>query len=124
MLRTLPDEPVELADYLLANLFVVYQEKGYLEANLGLAPLAKVGETDFSFVQEKVMHIVYNYGNFFYSFQSAYEEKLRYVTRWEGRYFAYMKGSSFVFATMQLFILIGKGKEKTPSFAEEVLTEL
>ncbi len=35
-----------------------------------------------------------------------------------------MKGSSFVFATMQLFILIGKGKEKTPSFAEEVLTEL
>ena len=124
LLRTLPDEPVELADYLLANLFVVYQEKGYLEANLGLAPLAKVGETDFSFVQEKVMHIVYNYGNFFYSFQSAYEEKLRYVTRWEGRYFAYMKGSSFVFATMQLFILIGKGKEKTPSFAEEVLTEL
>ncbi|OQO69015.1 hypothetical protein BH747_10545 [Enterococcus villorum] len=124
LLRTLPDEPQELADYLLVNLFIIYREKGYLEANLGLAPLANVGETDFSFFQERMMHIVYNYGNFFYSFQSAYEEKLRYVTRWEGRYFAYMKGSSFLFATLQLFILIGKGKEKTISFAEEVLTEL
>ncbi len=35
-----------------------------------------------------------------------------------------MKGSSFTFATLQLFILIGKGKEKSISFAEEVLTEL
>ncbi len=120
----MPDEPAELSDYLLVNLFVVYQEKGYLETNLGLAPLANVGETDFAFFQERIMHIVYNYGSFFYSFQSTYEEKLRYVTRWEGRYFAYMKGSSFTFATLQLFILIGKGKEKSISFAEEVLTEL
>ena len=124
LLRVLPDEPAELSDYLLVNLFVVYQEKGYLETNLGLAPLANVGETDFAFFQERIMHIVYNYGSFFYSFQSTYEEKLRYVTRWEGRYFAYMKGSSFTFATLQLFILIGKGKEKSISFAEEVLTEL
>lgn len=124
LLRVLPGEPVELADYLLVNLFIVYQEKGYVEANLGLAPLANVGETDFSFFQERIMHIVYNYGNFFYSFQSAYEDKLRYVTRWEGRYFAYMKGSSFIVATLQLFILIGKGKEKSISFTEEILTEL
>lgn len=53
LLRILPEEPEELADYLLANLFIVYEKMGYLEANLGLAPLANVGETDFSFFQEK-----------------------------------------------------------------------
>lgn len=124
LLRVLPGEPVALSDYLLANLFVVYQKQGYLEANLGLAPLANVGETDFSFIQEKMMNIVYNYGNFFYAFQTTYERKSRYVSRWEGRYFAYMKGSNFVFATLQLFILIGRGKGKNPSLAQEVLTEL
>ncbi|RYK80797.1 DUF2156 domain-containing protein, partial [Enterococcus faecium] len=124
LLRVLPKESEELADYLLANLFIVYGKMGYSEANLGLAPLANVGETDFSFFQEKVMHIVYNYGNFFYSFQSAYEKKLKYVDHWEGRYFAYRKGSNFGFATMQLLSLIGKEKGNVPSLAEEVLTEL
>ncbi|MBL4995671.1 lysyl-tRNA synthetase [Enterococcus xinjiangensis] len=124
LLRVLPKESEELADYLLANLFIVYEKMGYSEANLGLAPLANVGETDFSFFQEKVMHIVYNYGNFFYSFQSAYEKKLKYVDHWEGRYFAYRKGSNFGFATMQLLSLIGKEKGNIPSLAEEVLTEL
>ena len=33
--------------------FVVYQEKDIWEANLGLAPLAKVGETDFFFCTRK-----------------------------------------------------------------------
>ncbi|BAO08302.1 MULTISPECIES: bifunctional lysylphosphatidylglycerol flippase/synthetase MprF [Enterococcus] len=124
LLRYLPNQPNSLGDYLLANLLDVYRKNGYAEANLGLAPLANVGETDFSFLQEKVMRIIFNYGNFFYSFQLAYEEKQRYVTHWEGRYFAYMKGSSFTLATWQLFLLIGKGKEKGTSLAEEVLTEL
>ena len=53
LLRVLPKESEELADYLLANLFIVYEKMGYSEANLGLAPLANVGETDFSFFQEK-----------------------------------------------------------------------
>ncbi len=30
LLRVLPGEPVALSDYLLANLFVVYQKQGYL----------------------------------------------------------------------------------------------
>lgn len=124
LLRYLPDQPAILADYLLTHLLIVYQNKGYLEANLGLAPLANVGEADFSFLQEKVMRVIYNYGNFFYSFQSAYKEKQRYVTHWEGRYFAYMNGSSFTLATLQLFLLIGNGKGKNTSLVEEVLTEL
>ncbi|MGG5359587.1 MULTISPECIES: bifunctional lysylphosphatidylglycerol flippase/synthetase MprF [unclassified Enterococcus] len=124
LLRVLPDQPTELYDFLLAGLFEVYQEKGYQEASLGLAPLANVGETDFSFFEEKIMHIIYNYGDFFYSFQSAYERKSRYVGRWEGRYFAHLKGSSFLFATLQLFMLIGRGKSKTPSIAEEVILEI
>lgn len=118
------NEPEELSHYLLANLLVIYQEKGYLEANLSLVPLVNVGVTNFSFFQGRIMHIVYNYGSFFYSFQSTYEEKLHYVARWEGGCSAYMKGSSFTFAILQLFILNGKGKEEKLHFTEKLLTEL
>ena len=33
LLRVLPKESEELADYLLANLFIVYEKMGYSEAN-------------------------------------------------------------------------------------------
>lgn len=120
-----PDYPKLVSDYLVAELLIVLKEKGYQEANLGLAPLAGVGSADFSFFDEKVMNIIYSYGTSFYALQSIYENKARYADSWEGCYFAYMKGANFLFATLQLFLLIGgKSKNESPSLAEEVMTEI
>lgn len=43
------EEFEELVDYLLVNLFIVYEKMGYLEVNLGLVFLVNVGEIDFFF---------------------------------------------------------------------------
>lgn len=123
LLRVLPDQPVELGDYLLANTFIHFKKRGYHAANFGLAPLVGVGETVFSFFEEKIMHIAYNYGNFVYDFQTIYAQQVRYVDYWEGRYFAFRKDANVFFATAQLFMLIGKGKHKNRSLAEDILID-
>lgn len=121
LLRTRKDAPAMLSNFLIASLLDEYSRQGYQIANIGLAPLARVGDSSFSFWGEKLMNVIYRYGNRFYEFQTTQQSKEPYADAWQARYFAYRKNSGFVIAAVQLLLLIGKGKAKGPTLAEEVM---
>ncbi|EOL49118.1 phosphatidylglycerol lysyltransferase [Enterococcus phoeniculicola] len=124
LLRVSANQPGQLPNFLIAHLMEYSRQQGEKEVDLGMAPLVHVGDTQFSFFEEKVMHIIYNYGTSFYAFQDNYEAKSKYVDAWEGRYFAYMKNSRFTLTAGQLLLLIGRGKTKGATVAEEAMIEL
>lgn len=121
LLRLKKDAPAMLGHFLIANQLDEYGRQGYLQANIGMAPLVRVGDSEFSFWEERVMNIIYRYGNRFYKFQTTEQSKELYVDGWESRYFAYRKTSGFMIAAIQLLLLIGRGKTKGPTIAEEVM---
>ncbi|KAF1295282.1 hypothetical protein BAU15_05525 [Enterococcus sp. JM4C] len=124
LLRVAKGQPASLPDFLIAHLMEYYKQQGEKEVDLGMAPLVNVGDTRFSFFEEKIMHIIYNYGTSFYGFQDNYEAKNNYVDAWQGRYFAYMKNSRFTLTAGQLLLLIGRGKTKGITVAEEAMIEV
>lgn len=123
LLRIKTDAPKELANFLILGMLDSWEKVGYKKADLGMAPLAQVGEGPFAFFEERIMNMIYNYGNAIYNFQDNFSGKQKYVTHWEGCYFAYLKGSSFYLASAQLLRLIGRGKNKGPTLVEEVILE-
>lgn len=121
LLRYSDSAPTHVTDYLLTHFIAEYQNRGYRFIDLGTAPLANVGETNYSFLNERFINIFYKYGNQVYGFQDTRKEKEQYVTNWESRYFAYFKQSNVLFAFIQLALLIERGKGKVVSFVEEVM---
>lgn len=124
LIRIKKEVPNILTNYLIANQLDVYHEFGYLKVHMGMAPLARVGDSEFAFWEERVMNIIYRYGDFFYEFRGTQQAKAPYVNEWQSRYFAYRSSSSFIFAAVQLLLLIGYGKAKGATLAEEVLLEV
>lgn len=124
LLRYRKKAPEWVADFLLLNLLAEYQKHGYTWVDLGMAPLAKVGETKYSFLNERLVNIFYRYGDQFYGFKDTRKAKEVYVTQWESRYFAYFKQSNVVFVFIQLTLLIEKSKGKTVSLVEEAFIEV
>ncbi|MCQ2969452.1 MAG: phosphatidylglycerol lysyltransferase domain-containing protein [Clostridium sp.] len=97
-----------IMDYMFANLFWYGQENGYKYFNLGLAPLADVGNTIHSFFREKVAYQIFIYGNFIYSFKGLKSFKDKYATNWENRYIAYKKGSPIIITSLQIMGILSK----------------
>lgn len=124
LLRMKKEVPSMLANFLIANQLDEYRHQGFATANIGMTPLVRVGDSEFSFWEEKIMNIIYRYGDRFYEFQTSRQSKEIYVDGWEPRYFAYRKNCSFIIAAGQLLILIGKGKSKETTIAEEVIMRI
>lgn len=121
LLRLKKTAPANVTNYLIAKQLDVYRNQGFLSANIGMAPFARVGDSEFSFWEERVMHIVYRYGSFFYEFQSSQQLQESFVDRWPSRYFAYRSNSSFILSAGQLLMLIGYGKSRAASLADDVM---
>lgn len=121
LLRLDPEVPKELSNFLILNQLAVWRKAGYQKADLGLAPLANVGEGPSAFFRDRLMNLVYTYGNNFYDFQDNFSGKQTYVQEWQGCYFAYLNGGSFYLAAFQLLSLIGRGKSKGTTLVEEAL---
>lgn len=121
LLRYRNDTSSELPTFLQLHLMDELHKAGFQEVYQGMAPLAKVGETSYAFLEERIMNLIYKYGNFFYAFQQVTENKMPYVDLWQPRYFAYMKSSSFLFSACQLLLLIGRGKDKAASLTDEMI---
>ncbi|MGM0218978.1 bifunctional lysylphosphatidylglycerol flippase/synthetase MprF [Enterococcus sp. AZ126] len=122
LLRYSDSAPERIMDFLLTHFIAEYQKQGYASVDLGTAPLSKVGETKYSFLNERFINIFYKYGDQVYGFKDTRKEKESYVTNWEARYFAYSKQSNVLFAFIQLALLIERGKGRAVSLVEEVMT--
>lgn len=121
LLRYSESAPKYVSDYLLTHFIAEYRKRGYRSVDLGAAPLANVGETKYSFLNERFINIFYKYGDQMYGFKDTRKEKEQYVTNWESRYFAYSKQSNVLFAFVQLALLIERSKGKAVSLVEEVM---
>ena len=108
LMRHSKDAPSGIMDKVFISMFLYGQEHGYQEFDLGMAPLSNVGQSRFSFLEEKIAHFIYEYGYRFYGFQGLRRYKAKYADRWEGRYTVYRKKNSIISNILALVIVINQ----------------
>ncbi|MFD1672304.1 bifunctional lysylphosphatidylglycerol flippase/synthetase MprF [Agrilactobacillus yilanensis] len=106
LMRHRQDAPSGIMDQVFINLLYQAQDQGYRYFNMGMAPLANVGIYKNSFLDERVAHLIYQYGYRFYSFEGLRSYKNKYVTKWVPRYIVYPRQQSLVFTMLQLMLVV------------------
>ena len=121
LLRYSDEAPAETSAFLMTHFIDACKQLGYSTIDIGIAPLANVGETKYSFFEERLINILYNYGYHIYEFQDKRKTKEQYVTKWNSRYCAYPKQSNAMFTFVQLLLLINRGRNKKVFLVEDVM---
>lgn len=112
LMRFLPETPNGTMDYMFINLIEWGKKEGYQRFNLGMAPLANVGVSKYSFLSEKIAAQIYNQGHIFYQFQGVRKFKEKYAVIWEPKYLAYKRKTSLLFTMAQLTFLISRNRKR------------
>ena len=73
-------------ELLFVTLFAWASARGIATFNLGLAPLAGIGESSDDPALDQAIHFLYDHLNAFYGFQGLHAFKDKFVPRWEPRY--------------------------------------
>lgn len=94
MLRFSNLAPSNSNDFLLINYIEYLHHQGFVRLNLGLCPLAGVGdnEHDEPGVLDNILRFVYTNGDRVYSFSGLHRFKSKYAPEWRDRYIAYQGG--------------------------------
>lgn len=114
LMRHRKSAPSGIMDEIFINLFQEKQAAGYEYFNLGMAPLANVGTSEFSFIEERLAHLIYEYGYHFYGFQGLRTYKQKYTTKWLPKYIAYQKRSSLIFTMLQILLVVNQKVTEQP----------
>ncbi|QAY67677.1 bifunctional lysylphosphatidylglycerol flippase/synthetase MprF [Paenibacillus protaetiae] len=99
-------------DVLFVHLLEWAKAEGYETFNLGMAPLASVGESSYSYRGERLARWVFLKGNQFYGFQGIRRFKEKFDPEWEPRYLAFPQNSLFLKLIMQITRMISKGEPR------------
>ena len=99
-------------DFLFIHLFEWSQAQGIDYFSLGMAPLSNVGVTQKSFIQEKIAHLVYQFGSRFYSFQGLRKYKAKYATKWVPSYLLYHRDNWILYVMIALLIVDDESKRE------------
>ncbi|HVP15367.1 MAG TPA: phosphatidylglycerol lysyltransferase domain-containing protein, partial [Terriglobales bacterium] len=91
-------------DYLFAGLFRWAQTRGYATFNLGLSPLAGIGEHPGSPAFERALRFIFEHMNRFYSFQGVHAFKEKFQPRWEPRYLIHSSAASLPAVALALIL--------------------
>ncbi len=89
LMRRRSDAPNGTMDFLFVKLFEWAAEMGRDTFNLGLSPLAGVGENPDDPIVEKTLGFVYEHLNQFYSFKGLHSFKEKFRPQWSPRYLVY-----------------------------------
>lgn len=108
LMRHAAEFPSGVMDFLFISLFNYAKENGYESFNMGMAPFSNVGQSNKSFLQERIAYFIYEFGTRFYSFQGLRHYKEKYVTEWVPKYTAYPKNKSLIFTMLQLLLIINE----------------
>ncbi|WP_442600853.1 bifunctional lysylphosphatidylglycerol flippase/synthetase MprF [Paenibacillus sp. KN14-4R] len=109
LVRIVPGESREIMDVLFMNVFEWAKEVGYQRFNMGLAPLANVGQRDHSFFSERIAAAVFNNLSFTFSFCKIREQKEKYDPKWGSKYLAYRRNRFLPWTLFLVLRLINKG---------------
>ncbi|MGB5147279.1 MAG: bifunctional lysylphosphatidylglycerol flippase/synthetase MprF [Porticoccaceae bacterium] len=81
--------PPGCMDFLFVRLMEYARDAGYGWFNLGIAPLAGVGENEYARPAERFARLAYEYGNRFYNYKGLRRYKEKFQPEWRGAYLAY-----------------------------------
>jgi phosphatidylglycerol lysyltransferase len=109
LMRYLPECPNGVMDLLFLKLFEWGKERGYKTFNLGMAPLATVGEARQARLGERLAKILFQYGEHWYNFRGLRLFKEKYNPRWAPRYLAYPAFSMLPRAIAHVSMVISGG---------------
>lgn len=117
LMRHSSEAPSGIMDEIFVHMFQYGQQHDYQYFDLGMAPLANVGESQFSFFEEKVAHFIYEYGYNLYGFQGLRHYKAKYTTSWEPRYIVYRRKNSLITTMLAVVSVINqRAKVKEQQF--------
>jgi phosphatidylglycerol lysyltransferase len=89
LMRFVPGCPNGVMDLLFLKLFEWGKSQGFRTFNLGMAPLASVGEVPQARMQERLAKVLFQYGEHWYNFRGLRQFKEKYDPVWVPRYLAY-----------------------------------
>lgn len=97
--------PNSTMDFMFIKLFLYAKEAGCRYFSLGMAPLSNVGIKPSSPIVEKLVHLIYRYGNRFYSFSGLRNYKEKYATKWVPHYISYSPHGWLVYNVIALLLV-------------------
>ena len=92
MMRHRDDVPHGIMDFLFDNLLCSLREEGLQQFDLGLAPLAGVGEQPGSTTEERVVRLLFDLLGRYYPLAGLRAYKAKFDPEWEDRFLAYQGG--------------------------------
>ncbi len=99
----------DVMDYLFLQLMLHGKERGYARFNLGMAPLASVGEERWARPFERFARLVFRHGEHWYNYQGLRRYKEKFDPIWEPRYMAYQHPWDWPLASTTTAALIAGG---------------
>jgi phosphatidylglycerol lysyltransferase len=108
LMRHRSDGP-KVMDFLFVSLFLRAQERGYARFNLGMAPLASVGEHRGAHARERLARVLFQRGEQWYNFQGLRAYKDKFGPAWVPRYMAYQDAWEWPVAIAYVSALIAGG---------------
>jgi phosphatidylglycerol lysyltransferase len=108
LMRYRSDAP-KVMDFLFVSLFLYGKEKGCRRFNLGMAPLASVGELAGAHLRERLANLLFQHGETWYNFQGLRQFKEKFDPDWVPRYMAYQNAWEWPVAIAYVSALIAGG---------------
>lgn len=112
--------PSGTMDFLVVSLFQWATAAGYETFNLGLSPLAGVGEAAGDPIVERTLHFIYDHLNQFYNFKGVHRFKDKFHPRWAPRYLIY-PGPSALPAVALAIISADAGRRRLVDYLRQVV---
>lgn len=109
LMRHLADTPNGTMDFLFVSLMQHAAQAGYAWFDLGVAPLAGVGDSVWSPREERLIRLVYQYGNHFYNFKGLRDYKNKFNPQWRSLYLAYPRRASLASILLDVAALVAGG---------------
>jgi phosphatidylglycerol lysyltransferase len=108
LMRSRSDGP-RVMDFLITSLLLEGKRLGYQRFNLGMAPLASVGEQRGAYVRERLARLMFQRGEHWYNFQGVRFYKEKFHPEWVPRYLAYPRAFEWAAATAAASALVAGG---------------
>ena len=112
LMRYRTDGP-SVMDFLLTSVMLYGKEKGFRTFNLGMAPLASVGDQPGAHRRERVASLIFRRGEQWYNFQGVRSYKEKFNPEWVPRYLAYEAAWEWPVALANASALIAGGWRNT-----------
>jgi phosphatidylglycerol lysyltransferase len=120
LMRHRPEAPPGVMDCLFVRLFEWAHDQGFESFNMGLSPLAGLGDDPGHGVTEKLLALVYENGNALYGFRGLHDYKDKFHPTWEPRYLVYHDAGSLP-AVLTAVIRVNSGAHPFRSYLERSL---